>query len=92
MTNFKPLNDRILIEMAPKEGIVNGIVRIQETRPQYGWVLAVGPKAKDVKVGDKIQFALGAFQPIKGSLVGLTDEKDYAILEEKVIIGVYDND
>ena len=88
---FRPLNDKILIELAPIETVSNGGIIFtdnRQKRPQWGIVIAIGPKVKDVSVGDKIQFAHGAFQPLKNYDFG-DQTKDYALVEEKVVIGIF---
>ena len=69
---FKPLHDRVLIEVLDGSEKTAGGIIIPDTaqeKPQEGKVVAVGGGAKtedgkivkmDVKVGDRVLFGLGA--------------------------------
>lgn len=88
---FKPINDFILIELAPiNETTSGGIILVEkrQTRDQWGIVVAVGPKVKEnINVGDKIHFENGAFQPLKKVF---ETEKELALVKEGAVVGVYE--
>ena len=76
---FKPLHDRVLIEVLDSSEKTAGGIIIPDTaqeKPQEGKVVAVGGGAKtedgkiipmDVKVGDKVLFGRGAF--VKSTII-----------------------
>ncbi len=93
--NFKPLHDRVLIERIEQEEKTKGGIIIPDTakeKPMEGVVIAAGDGAKDekgnlapmcVKKGDKILFAKWGGTEIK------LDGKDYLILKETDILGIF---
>jgi chaperonin GroES len=84
---FKPLHDRVLIEVLDGSEKTAGGIIIPDTaqeKPQEGKVVAVGGGAKtedgkiipmDVKVGDKVLF-------------GKWSGKEYSIMKESDIMGI----
>ena len=91
---FKPLHDRVLIEVLDSvEKTAGGIIipDSAQEKPQEGKVVAVGGGAKtedgklipmDVKVGDKIIFGQYAGSTVK------IDGEELLILSESEIFGV----
>ncbi|MBS1545545.1 MAG: co-chaperone GroES [Bacteroidetes bacterium] len=86
--NFKPNEDRVLVEPAPaEEKTASGII-IPDTakeKPQKGKVIAVGEGVKDkpvtVKVGENILYGKYAGTEIT------IDGKDYLIMRNSDIFG-----
>ena len=86
--NFKPNEDRVLVEpAAAEEKTASGII-IPDTakeKPQKGKVIAVGDGVKDkpvtVKVGEKILYGKYA-----GTEINI-DGKDYLIMRNSDIFG-----
>jgi len=91
---FKPLHDRVLIEVLDSSEKTAGGIIIPDTaqeKPQEGKVIAVGGGAKteegklmpmDVKVGDKVLFGKWSGTEIK------IDGKEYSIMKESDIMGI----
>ena len=91
---FRPLHDRVLIEVLDSEEKTAGGIIIPDTakeKPQEGKVMAVGPGAKtedgktiamDVKVGDIVLFGKWSGTEIK------IDGKEYSIMKESDIMGI----
>jgi chaperonin GroES len=91
---FKPLHDRVLIEVLDSSEKTAGGIIIPDTaqeKPQEGKVIAVGGGAKtedgkiipmDVKVGDKVLFGKWSGTEIKIS------GKEYSIMKESDIMGI----
>ena len=91
---FKPLHDRVLIEVLDSSEKTAGGIIIPDTaqeKPQEGKVIAVGPGSKsedgkitpmDVKVGDHVLFGKWSGTEVK------VDGKDYSIMKESDIMGV----
>src|SRR6266480_1995499 len=94
---FKPLHDRVLMEVVEEKESVKGGIVIPDTakeKPQEGQVVAVGSGKKekdgkviplDVKVGDRI--LLGKYS---GTEIRIDDE-DYLILREEEVLGVIES-
>ena len=88
---FKPLHDRVLIQVLDSSEKTAGGIIIPDTaqeKPQEGKVIAVGSGAKtedgkllpmDVKVGDKVLFGKWSGTEIK------IDGKEYSIMKESDI-------
>lgn len=54
---LSPLNDQVLVEPEIKEtplGLIITPETAKKKRSQTGWVVRVGPKCREVEVGDKI--------------------------------------
>lgn len=83
--NFKPLNDYIVLELAPKSNMKGSIIITNEVREQWGIIVSVGPKVKDVYVGQKVQFEHGQFKPLQKD-----GEKEYALVKEEHVIGIFE--
>ena len=91
---FKPLHDRVLIEVLDSNEKTAGGIIIPDTaqeKPQEGKVVAVGGGTKtedgklipmDVKVGDKVLFGKWSGTEVK---IG---GKEYSIMKESDIMGV----
>ena len=86
---FRPLHDRVLIEVLDSEEKTSGGIIIPDTakeKPQKGNIVAVGPGTKEnpitVKVGDVILYG-------KYSGTELNHEgKDYLIMKENDILAI----
>ena len=87
---FKPLHDRVLIEVLDSSEKTAGGIIIPDTA-QEGKVVAVGGGAKtedgklipmDVKVGDKVLFGKWSGTEVK------IDGKEYSIMKESDIMGI----
>jgi chaperonin GroES len=91
---FRPLHDRVLIEVSDSEEKTSGGIIIPDTakeKPQEGNVVAVGSGSKtedgktipmDVKVGDVVLFGKWSGTEIK------IDGKEYSIMKESDIMGI----
>ncbi len=91
---FRPLHDRVLIEILDSEEKTSGGIIIPDTakeKPQEGEIVAVGPGAKsedgkivpmDVAVGDIVLFGKWSGTEVK------IDGKEYSIMKESDIMGI----
>jgi len=91
---FRPLHDRVLIEVLDGEEKTAGGIIIPDTakeKPQEGKVVAVGSGVRtedgkilptDVKVGDAVLFGKWSGTEVK------IDGKEYSIMKESDIMGV----
>jgi len=91
---FRPLHDRVLIEISDGEEKTSGGIIIPDTakeKPQEGEVVAVGSGARtedgkitpmDVKVGDIVLFGKWSGTEVK------IDGKEYSIMKESDIMGI----
>ena len=86
--NFKPNEDRVLVQPAPAEEKTSSGIIIPDTakeKPQKGKVIAVGDGLEDkpvtVKVGDQILYGKYAGTEIT------IDGKDYLIMRNSDIFG-----
>jgi len=86
--NFKPNEDRVLVEPAPAEEKTSSGIIIPDTakeKPQKGKVVAVGNGLEDkpvtVKVGDNVLYGKYAGTEIT------IDGKDYLIMRNSDIFG-----
>ena len=78
--NLNALQDCLIVEPEIEKHALLQLLRAKQTG--FGTVLAAGPNAKDVKVGDKICF---------GEFVGQEfsfDKNDYLVMREDHILGV----
>jgi len=86
--NFKPNEDRVLVEPAPAEEKTAGGIIIPDTakeKPQQGTIVAVGPGKKD----EPIELKAGAtvyYGKYSGTEIQL-DGKDYLIMRASDILG-----
>ena len=85
--NFKPINDRVVVQPAPAEEKTAGGIIIPDTakeKPQRGKVIAVGPGKDDVKMtvkkGDTVLYGKYAGQELS------YEGKDYMIMREDDIL------
>ena len=91
---FKPLHDRVLIEVLDSSEKTAGGIIIPDTakeQPSEGEVLSVGPGEMDengklkpmgVKAGDKVLFGKWSGTEVK------IDGKEYSIMKESDIMGI----
>ena len=91
---FKPLHDRVLIEVLDSSEKTAGGIIIPDTakeKPQEGEVIAVGPGSKnengkvspmDVKVGDIVLFGKWSGTEVK------MNGDDFLIMKESDIMGI----
>ena len=91
---FRPLHDRVLIEISDGEEKTSGGIIIPDTakeKPQEGEVVAVGSGARtedgkitpmDVNVGDIVLFGKWSGTEVK------IDSKEYSIMKESDIMGI----
>jgi chaperonin GroES len=86
--NFKPNEDRVLVQAAPAEEKTSSGIIIPDTakeKPQKGKVIAVGDGLEDkpvtVKVGDNVLYGKYAGTEIT------IDGKDYLIMRNSDIFG-----
>ena len=91
---FRPLLDRVLIEVLDSEEKTSGGIIIPDTakeKPQEGKIVAVGPGAKtddgkiipmDVKIGDLVLFGKWSGTEVK------IDGKEYSIMKESDVMGI----
>ena len=91
---FRPLHDRVLIEVLDREEKTSGGIIIPDSakeKPQEGKVVAVGSGTKtedgkiipmDVKVGDLVLFGKWSGTEVK------IDGKEYNIMKESDIKGI----
>ena len=91
---FRPLHDRVLIEVLDSEEKTSGGIIIPDTakeKPQEGKVVAVGGGSKtedgkiipmDVKVGDKVLFGKWSGTEVK------VDGEELCIMKESDIMGI----
>ena len=91
---FRPLHDRVLIEVLDSEEKTAGGIIIPDTakeKPQEGKVIAVGPGARteegkiipmDVKIGVVVLFGKWSGTEVK------IDGKEYSIMKESDIMGI----
>ena len=87
--NFKPNEDRVLVEAAPAEQKTASGIFIPDNakeKPQRGKVIAVGEGLKDkpvtVKVGDEILYG-----KYSGTEINI-DGKEYLIMRNSDIFGI----
>ena len=92
---FKPLHDRVLIEVLDSSEKTAGGIIIPDTaqeKPQEGKVVAVGKGAKtedgkiipmDVKVGDKVLFGKYSGTEVK------VDGEDLLVMKEDDVMAVF---
>jgi len=88
MTTITPLHDRIYIaEVKKKEESASGIIltsdRGGDTTPAI--VLAVGPKVRDVKVGDRLLIDWSKCSAVT------VDGVQRAMIREEDVIGVFED-
>ena len=91
---FRPLHDRVLIEVLDSEEKTTGGIIIPDTakeKPQEGEIVAIGSGARtedgkiipmDVKVGDKVLFGKWSGTEVK------IDGVEYSIMKEADIMGI----
>ena len=91
---FRPLHDRVLIEVLDSEEKTAGGIIIPDTakeKPQEGKVVAIGSGSRsedgkivplDVKVGDIVLFGKWSGTEVK------IDGKEYSIMKESDIMGI----
>jgi chaperonin GroES len=77
--NLKPLSDCILIKQAVEK---QGVIVVVQTKMAQGHIVAVGPKALDLNVGDYVLFGEHSGQKVKH------EGEDYLMMREADVIGV----
>jgi chaperonin GroES len=92
--NFRPLQDRVVVQRIDAEAKTKGGIIIPDTakeKPQEGKIVAVGPGGRDeaghlikpdVKVGDRVLFGKWSGTEVK------IDGEDLLIMKESDIMGV----
>lgn len=93
----KPLGDRVLVEVEPKEKTINGIIipdTVRDGEPQIGVVIAVGDGLytqtgtiipMEVEVGDKVMLPQGSMSISKVKI----DDKEYLLCREQELLMVF---
>lgn len=87
---MKPINNNLLVKLdAVKTQSAGGVIFTEKTkkRDQFATVLAVGPRAQHIKVGQRILFNNGQFKLMPEKYVG---ESDVAIISEDEVIGYFE--
>jgi len=92
---IRPLGDRVLIELPPKDEekkTASGIILTESPtgdKIQQGVVRGIGPSFKDttLKVGDTVQFSKYGFEDVTD-----TDGKEYIITNEANVIAIVHDD
>jgi chaperonin GroES len=83
---IKPLADRVVAVLEEAQTKTASGLYMPETakeKPVIAKILAVGPKVKDLKVGDRI-----VYKKYAASMVELKiDNKDYFVLDEEDVLG-----
>ncbi len=85
--NFQPLGDRVLVKVQePETKTASGIIipdNASKEKPTQAEVMAIGPEAEHVAVGDKVVFAKYArTAPVT------VDDVEYLVMEVSEILGV----
>ncbi|MFH2145918.1 MAG: co-chaperone GroES [Candidatus Omnitrophota bacterium] len=92
---FKPLGDRVLVEVLEPEGKTKGGIVLPDSakeKPQEAKIIAVGQgkvlengkvQAPEVKVGDRVIFG-----KYSGTAVTTKDGQEYLILREEDILAI----
>lgn len=96
--NFKPLQDRVLVQRIDQENKTKSGIIIPDTakeKPMQGIIVEAGPGIKnndtgsviplDVKKGDKILFAKWGGTEVK------INNEEYLIMKESDILGILSN-
>ena len=93
-TNFRPLDDRVVVRRVESEAKTKGGIIIPDTakeKPQEGEIVAVGSGARDdsgkivpldVKAGDRVLFGKWSGTEVK------LDGEDLLIMKEADIMGI----
>jgi chaperonin GroES len=82
---IKPLSDRVVAQPLEAENkTASGLYLPEQAqeKPKIAKVVAVGPKVKDIKVGDKILYEDYANTDVK------VDQDDYIIVKEEKILAI----
>ena len=84
--NFKPIGEKILIDVHPFETEVNGIIRIDNLQQNHkGTVVATNTEVP-IYLNDVVVYAPTAGVPVT------VDEKEYQLLRVDEIFGVIDSE
>ena len=84
---MRPLRDQVLVTPTASPAMTDGGLHIPDVareRPIEGEVIAVGPDARAVAVGDTV-----AFRPYAGVKFSVADEEQRLMREEE-ILGVFE--
>ena len=83
MPEIVPLDDRVVVEQAEPEKVTKGGIFLPEQareKPLVGRVVAIGPAAKQVSVGDWV-----AFLPYAGNTLQVSGRKFLLMREEECL-------
>ena len=84
--NFKPVGEKILIDVHPFEAEVNGIIRIDNLQQNHkGTVVATNTEVP-IFLNDVVVYAPSAGVPVT------VDEKEYQLLRVDEIFGVIESE
>lgn len=79
---IRPLKNRVLIEKDIQEKIgILFLPEISQPVPTSGTVLEVGPKCKEVKIGDKV-----SFPKYDGFNFTIKDKKYFILREDQILL------
>lgn len=101
LENFRPTENRLLIEIAQKEEVTKGGIIIPDTvkeKPHYGFVVKTGPGIRDVNVDTTlhldgripIDIEVGdsvLFNKYSGTEL-IIDGKDYMLIKETDVLAI----
>ena len=84
--NFKPIGEKILVDVHPFEAEVNGIIRIDNLQQNHkGTVVATNTEVP-IFLNDVVVYAPSAGVPVT------VDEKEYQLLRVDEIFGVIESE
>ena len=85
---LKPLSNNLLILGEEKQSTSSIIIpdTAHKDRPSVGKIVAIGPKVKDVKVGDKVLLKTYMLDELE------IDGKKHLTGQEDCVIGIIEND
>ena len=81
---MKPTTDKLLVRVHPLPEVKEGEEKPKGNQTMIADVLAVGPEAKQVKVGDVVGFSPYGFDEVM-----IKDEK-LVVVSEMMILGIYE--
>jgi len=84
--NFKPVGEKVLIDVHPIETVVNGIIRVDNVQQNHkGTVVATNTEVP-IFLNDVVVYAPTAGVPVTD------DEKEYQLLRVDEIFGVIESE
>ncbi len=84
--NFKPVGEKILVDVHPFETVVNGIIRVDNAQQNHkGTVVATNTEVP-IYLYDVVVYAPTAGVPV------IVDEKEYKLLRVDEIFGVIESE